>query len=387
MNILIMTDYLPPGRLGGVGEVVAGYADAFRRMGHRVYILTTGSEQAGEAERGIYRSSPSLLQGVALNNLRAPRLIRELDIDLLYLQQASSTLFLPFMKRASRPAVLYTLHVSYAAEMREIRPYWLAGRRFRPALREYLEKWLTMPVHRLVDWMGLRSADAITVMSEAGGIGLERFRAPVYSVPNGCNIPDSSPPARLDESFLEFRRDKILIAFSGSFRTRKRLPALLLAMQILLQEQLPLALVVMGGGHGYDLAMENFARELGIENRVWFTGHIQQQEVLSFLGHSDIFCMTSTLEGMPVALLEAMALGLAVIGTRIPGTEDAISEEQTGLLVEPDDIDGLASAIRRLASDSALRARLGQAAAQQFVSRFSWDTIARQTLAAFAERQ
>jgi glycosyltransferase involved in cell wall biosynthesis len=156
-------------------------------------------------------------------------------------------------------------------------------------------------------------------------------------------------------------------------------------MQSLLQDELPVALVVMGGGHAYELAMENFTRELGIDQRVWFTGHIKQEEVLSFMAHCDIFCMASTLEGMPVALLEAMALGLAVIGTRIPGTEDAISDEETGLLVEPDDIDGLAMAIRRLAGDPALRVRLGKAAARQFASRFGWDTIARQTLASINE--
>lgn len=380
MKILIVTDYYPPGHLGGIGEVAAGLASAYRMQGHTTFVLTTGAKQPADKEQGILRSFSRLLPGVLLNNLLVRNLVREQCIDLVHVQQASSTLFLLGRKRGERPIILYTMHVSYAAEASQITPYDLGGRLFRPHAREWLQRFITMPVHRLLDNLGMGHADIITTMNEQATAELTRFEVPVYCVPNGCNLPSTLPPPARNVGLDATIANRTVIAFSGSFRTRKRLPLLLLAMAALVQEQRDVALIVMGGGHGYDGSMRALAYALGLKEHIWFTGHISQEEVLGYLQLSDIFCMISTLEGMPVALIEAMYLGLAVIGTRAPGIEDAISNEETGLLVEMDNVDQLVEQLERLVSDEPLRNSLGSRAALHSAGKFNWAAIAQQYL-------
>jgi glycosyltransferase involved in cell wall biosynthesis len=385
MNILIITDYYPPGHLGGIGEVAAGLASAYRKLGHSIFVLTTGPEQPADKEHGILRSFSRLLPGVLLNNLLVRNLIRKQSIDLVHVQQASSTVFLMGRKRGKSPTILYTMHVTYAAEAAQITPYTLGGSLFRPHAREWLQRFITMPVHRFLDNLGMRHADIITTMSAQATAELRRFDVPVHVVPNGCNLPSTLPPPAGDPNLDSTIANRTVIAFSGSFRTRKRLPLLLLAMASLLQKRRDVALIVMGGGHGYNGSMRELAESLGLKEHICFTGHISQEQVLGYLQRSDIFCMVSTLEGMPVALIEAMRLGLAVIGTRAPGIEDAIRNEETGLLVDTDNVDQLAAQLERLVSDESLRRNLGSRANLYSTGTFSWDVIAHQYLDTVAE--
>lgn len=383
MNILIITDYFPPSRIGGVGEVAAGLADGYRRLGHTVTVLTTGAEQPDDEEQRIRRSCNSLFPGVLVNNFLAYKLIRDSRFDMVHIQQASSTLFLPVLGSRRRPRVLYTLHVSYADEMARIVPYEVLGREFRPSFGEILEKYINMPVHRLLDWVGLKCADAITTMNESTRRNLERtFSVPVNVVPNGCNISERSPNPPVNPDFTTFAGERIVVACSASFRTRKRLPLLIMAFRQLVELRPDVILLILGGGRGYEQAMSDLVDELGLDAHVWFAGRITQRGVLSYLRHSDIFCMVSTLEGMPVALIEAMAMGLAVVGTRIPGIEEVVHDEQTGLLIEVDDARGLSSAMLRLVDNDTLRKELGSAASAFVESQLNWHDITARYLAA-----
>ena len=85
---------------------------------------------------------------------------------------------------------------------------------------------------------------------------------------------------------------------------------------------------------------KNLARHLGIADRVIFTGY--RENVADFYQMADIFLFPSFREGLPVAVMEAMASGLPVIATRIRGSSDLVSEEN---LFEPTDVKGIAKAI------------------------------------------
>ncbi len=96
--------------------------------------------------------------------------------------------------------------------------------------------------------------------------------------------------------------------------------------------------------------------------------------------------LPSVREGLPIALLEAMASRLPCIATRLPGsTEGLIDHGVNGVLVEPDDTDGLAEAIRTLLSDSDRAARLGIAARETVVDRYSIQRTAPLWLSAYRE--
>jgi glycosyltransferase involved in cell wall biosynthesis len=160
------------------------------------------------------------------------------------------------------------------------------------------------------------------------------------------------------------------------------LPLLIMAFQRLVERQPDVILLILGGGRGYEQAMSDLVTELGLGSNVWFAGQISQAGVLSYLRLSDIFCMVSTLEGMPVAVIEAMAMGLPVVGTRIPGIEEIVIAEQTGLLVEADDAEELSSALLRLIDNHALRKNLGTEASAYVERQLNWRDIAAKYLAA-----
>ena len=98
------------------------------------------------------------------------------------------------------------------------------------------------------------------------------------------------------------------------------------------------------------------AEELGIASSVVFAGH--RPDVPALLGAIDVFAISSTYEGTPLALFEAMAAGKAIVSTAVDGCREVLEDGLTGLLVPPRDPEALAAALRRSLDDEALRASL-----------------------------
>jgi glycosyltransferase involved in cell wall biosynthesis len=103
--------------------------------------------------------------------------------------------------------------------------------------------------------------------------------------------------------------------------------------------------------------LEDQARRLGISERVRFHGSRPEHEVAELLRQADAFILpsvvdgTGDMEGIPVALMEAMAAGLPVIASRLSGIPELVRDEDTGLLADPGDVGGLRSALRRTIHD------------------------------------
>jgi glycosyltransferase involved in cell wall biosynthesis len=112
-----------------------------------------------------------------------------------------------------------------------------------------------------------------------------------------------------------------------------------------------------------------------------FRGWVDRKNVPHILRSSEICVLPSLYEGMPNALLEAMATGLAVIATNVAGSEELIRDGENGLLVPPRDSHALESALLRLIDDEQLRLRLANAARESVVRRQSWENVTRQYLA------
>ena len=100
------------------------------------------------------------------------------------------------------------------------------------------------------------------------------------------------------------------------------------------------------------------AERLDIARHVRFTGELGAGDVLAHLRAADIFCLPSFDEGLPVAIMEAMAVGCPVVATRIAGIPELISDGTSGLLVEPGDSSGLAEALHTLLVDDAARSAM-----------------------------
>ena len=127
-------------------------------------------------------------------------------------------------------------------------------------------------------------------------------------------------------------------------------------------------LVIIGDGP-FGEELRALARDLGINDSVSWLGF--QADPVRGLQTMDVFAFPSRLEGVPNAVLEAMAMGLPIVGTTIGGVVDLIEEGKTGLLIKPEDPEALAAALDRLLTNASLRADLGRQARNRAAESFS----------------
>jgi colanic acid/amylovoran biosynthesis glycosyltransferase len=105
--------------------------------------------------------------------------------------------------------------------------------------------------------------------------------------------------------------------------------------------------------------LERLARKMGVASHVRFVGVVAQDSVREYYQGADAFCLASFAEGVPVVLMEAMAMQLPVVATDVMGVRELVEDGVNGLLVRPGRPDLLAAAMARLAADPDLRRRLG----------------------------
>jgi glycosyltransferase involved in cell wall biosynthesis len=141
-----------------------------------------------------------------------------------------------------------------------------------------------------------------------------------------------------------------------------------------------LHLVVTGDGELRD-DLRRRVESLGLSPRVHFTGI--RRDVGNVLAALDIFVMPSLWEGLPLALVHAMGAGLPVVASAVAGVPEVVQHGETGILVQPGDVDGLAAALERLVHDPAERARLGLAARDYVRPRFGVDGFIGSTTALY----
>jgi glycosyltransferase involved in cell wall biosynthesis len=103
--------------------------------------------------------------------------------------------------------------------------------------------------------------------------------------------------------------------------------------------------------------IRTFIQDKGLEHSVHLFGY--RPDIPRLLAAMDLFCLVSYKEGLPLSVIEAMAAGLPVVVTDIDGLREVVHTGVNGLLVTPDDVEGLARTLQTLASDSMMRRRLG----------------------------
>jgi glycosyltransferase involved in cell wall biosynthesis len=140
-------------------------------------------------------------------------------------------------------------------------------------------------------------------------------------------------------------------------------------------------LVVVGEGPDRR-RVEQEIRGLGLSDRVHLYG--ERRDVRELLAGSDLFVLSSSSEGMPLSVLEAMAAGLPVVASRVGGVPELVVDGVTGILVAPGDEQELAAALRRLLDDPALRRRLGDAGRARAEERFDLESFWRAHLTLYS---
>ena len=190
---------------------------------------------------------------------------------------------------------------------------------------------------------------------------------PALVVPNGVSVASSPEAAAAARAELGLGPADDLVVHVGNIRPHKG-HATLVAAARWLGDHRPGTIVVSIGGEKFPGDLErvrDLAKEHGADHVIRFLG--RREDALSFLAAADVVVNPSDVEGLPVALLEALALERPVVATAVGGVPALIEHEKTGLLVAPGDPDALAGQVDRLLSDRPLARRLaatGRAAVQ-----------------------
>jgi colanic acid/amylovoran biosynthesis glycosyltransferase len=159
------------------------------------------------------------------------------------------------------------------------------------------------------------------------------------------------------------------ILFVGRLAPVKGPQVLVAAMDRLVKESRPVRLRFVGDGPEH-AALEHSVTARGLSPHVIFEGWQNADRVRALYQQADIFALPSFAEGIPVVLMEAMAMEIPCVTTRITGIPELIRDPVDGLLVTPANDEELAAAIARLIDDPELRQRIGRAARQRVVESF-----------------
>lgn len=200
-------------------------------------------------------------------------------------------------------------------------------------------------------------------------LGLDKYDDKVHVIPCGVDADEFNVGVPLTE------KNTITILHSGRMVSKKGVPDLVKVFAALSHQYENIRLLVIGEGPDLELSkqMSSDARE----GSVIFLGAKPHAEVKRYMAEADIFVLNSRvgdkgdMEGVPVSLLEAMSLRRAVVTTRHAGIPYVVTDDADGLLVDERDDKSLSAAIERLINDTTLRKRLGEAARQTVVGRFT----------------
>ena len=365
-RILVVTQDFPP-ETGGVQAYLFELVQHFHRRGNSVTVVCPGS-----------KSTPSPLPP---------------EVKVIRVGIHSSWLFLPLLFRL--PRLLKEgefTHVVYAQWQGVLSELLLPHRaRKHQSLclvcgRELLTSVL-IPFHGLLSRWAFRQVD-VAVSISAAVESLFRTRIPFTN--RLVRIHPGVDPERfhpVDAQFLRKRYDldggPVVVCIARMVH-RKGMDLLIKAFAKVLR-RIPSARLILGGDGPEAIALRNLVAELGIADRVCFTGRISDSELVMHYSLATIFALPSRqgprdVEGFGIVYLEAGACDVPVIGTRTGGIVDAVEEGVTGLLVPQEDVDSLTIALLRLLENPEEARQLGRHARQRILRALTWEQTGDQFL-------
>ncbi len=216
----------------------------------------------------------------------------------------------------------------------------------------------------------------VSASQEAEGLRLRLFKASQSAVVvNGVDLEALDrliAGGSIRRESLGLTADEVVLGCVTRFDPIKRVEVLLDALRRLAPRQPRLTLVLVGGG-GEEERVRRLVAELGLNERVIFTGFLENS--LRIYPVLDLYVSTSLKEGLPLSLVEAMGAGLAVVATDVPGHRDLVVHDETGLLVPPEEPAALAEAIRSLLADPERRRRMGEAGRRRVLKGFAVEAM------------
>jgi rhamnosyl/mannosyltransferase len=374
---------VPPESSGGGAEKHGYYlANYLAKLGYEVHFVSKVRKGAGFSSgvvvhpvppgRGVIPPWTSLfgwvmkhLFGNVLSTIVALRVLAKNRnrFDIVHCHGALAALLLAKIM-GSRVPVVYTMHdaspwiASYSA---------ISERAFRKL------------AYFLIDVPCLRSVDQVIAVSpalrdEARRLGTAESRA--MFIPNAVEIP-----LLHDRKAATSGRGRYGL-FVGQLVPRKNVELLVEAAKRL--ADVDVSLMVVGDGPAR-LRLVELARRLGVEEKVSFTGYVNEDALSGYYRAAGFFVLPSVAEGLSLSLFEAMSYGLPAIASRLNVYEGLLQEGVNCLLFNAGDVGELEKLIRQVDSDHNLANKIAENATSLVRSRFSWQAVSKQVLAVYEQ--
>lgn len=225
----------------------------------------------------------------------------------------------------------------------------------------------------------LRKADRVIAVSqsikdESISLGLEPER--VVVIPNGVDLISYSSymsSASITQKLGTYKDDFLLVAV-GILHVRKGFQFLIMALPSILKCHPEARVIIVGRDGGYGENLKKLSEELGVVEKVSFTGFLDSDSKRRFMNMADVFVIPSLVEPFGLVALEAMACGKPIVATEVEGLGEILENERTALLIKPGNGEQLAGAIIRLIDEAKLRLRLSKSAEKE-VRGYDWSLI------------
>jgi glycosyltransferase involved in cell wall biosynthesis len=367
MRHLHFTQSLEPLQGGGLGSSAIALHSHMDEAGLQSVLCATFGAAPQNPGRGIFeyrRAGPGFLYYAPAMLENAPARVRDTDVVHGHGLYVAPNLIVGREARRQQKALVYHVHGMFE-------PYILKRSRWKKRL-----------VHRLFEDRNFRDVRfwrALTA-TEADQIAATGARRPIVVIPNGLDVTEFSRPADPGRPIrtplverLAKRSRRVL--FLGRIHPKKGLMLLLPAWAKIGPPAKDWELVIAGpdeGGHLQQVI--DRATELGIGDRVIFTGLVQGEEKVRLLHSAEVFVLPSFSEGLPMSVLEALACEVPVIATRESNVGDLLADGAGWECAA--DVDSLAGALREAvsASDSE-RAERGSAGRRAIEARYGWPSV------------
>lgn len=245
------------------------------------------------------------------------------------------------------------------------------------------------PLARLANQVTLRLCDLTIAVSEEVRQSLLRSPlargARIRTIQNGVDTEGLQRAADGGRGVREefgIPPDRLIVGVVNGFRPQKRLDIWIRAARLIAEAEPRSTFLLVGDGPIIG-EVRALAAQTGLDGRILFTG--LRYDAPRLIAAFDVFMLSSDFEGLPVAVLEAMALGRPVVATRVGGLPGVIQEGRHGFMVDRADPDALARRVVDLLADPGLRQVMGDASRQRVRERFGVQQMVRAMEAAYAD--
>ena len=368
MKIALVSPY-DWGVPGGVNRHVFNLSQHFLRRGHDVTVVAPASKRSSEEPPYLHvigHSAISLPVSGSVANIslsynlasRVKKLLAREQFDIVHIHEPFAPL-LPFQfVRFSQATNVATFHAARDS-----------GSRVYAYSQFVIQQWW----HRIHG----RIAHSQAALDLIGKYFDDDFRI----IPSGIDYARFAAETPPIPELMDSKRN---IVFVGRQEQRKGLPYLIEAFAKLKHEMPETRLIIVGPDGGIRPACERYIEEHNVQD-VIFTDYVAEEDLPRYYRSGDVFCAPNTgHESLGLILLEAMASGVPIVASRIPGFAAVVKDGEHGLLVPPRDSEALCEALKRLLSDAGMREAMGRVAALHARS-WSWEEVSSEVLAFYEE--